>query len=88
MFAIRYECEGNNITKEGTVVFVADCDWGPTSTYTVDDKDLKVFRTEKAAESFMKKFKGHPWYHTYNGKHKVFKVKKKTKKIHVGWETA
>lgn len=89
----RSELAEKPITEEGHRVWVCEEEGGwveatATSTFLYKNppKDVKTFITSDAAEKFIKKWKGHPWYHVPNGVYEIIEVKPKYKTIPDGWE--
>lgn len=81
------------ITEEGAWVWVCEEDGGwveatATSTFLYKNlpKDVKTFPTSDAAEKFIKRWKGHPWYYVPNDVYQIIEVKPKYKTIPDGWE--
>lgn len=81
-----------SITKEGDWVWVCNEEGGwveatATSTFLYKNppKDVKTFSTSDAAEKFIKKWKGHPWYYVPNGVYQIIEVEPKYKTIQDGW---
>lgn len=82
---------GFGITKEGTkfIITIDPDGWGDTSDSYNNSNDItkhvKLFKTEKEADKFAKKWKGHPWWCKPNGNYTIHEVFPVTKQVVVGY---
>jgi hypothetical protein len=101
MFVIKTECKQANsgtkekslVTREGEKVWVVKEPDGwveATSTsihlYPEPPQDCKTFETYAAAEKFIKRWKGHPWYYVPNGNYEIIEVEPKYKQVVNGFQ--
>lgn len=101
MFVIKTECKqassgakGNPImTHEGDKVWVVKepDGWVEATSRSVvycpnPPLDCLVFNSYEAAEKFIKRWKGHPWYSVPNGNYEIIEVEKKYKQVLCGYQ--
>jgi len=100
MFVIKTECKkaisgykDSVVTNEGDKVWVVKEPEGwveATSrslTFCLEPpQDCKTFATYEAAEKFIKRWKGHPWYSVPNGNYEIIEVEQKYKQVVDGFQ--
>lgn len=59
MYAIQVVSELHGVTTDA---YIHEGEYGPTALHSIWSDDVMTFMTAKAAESFAKKWKPHPWW--------------------------
>lgn len=99
-YIIKTQCKeavsqsGKVMTQEGESVWIIEEPegWVPATSTSVEfnkgciPKDVLTFDTYKAAELFIKRWKGHPWYYIPNGTYEILKVEANLITVQNGWK--
>lgn len=81
------------LTKEGQLAVVMEEPegWVPATSAAVHStadipRGVQIFLSKEKADTFMKKWKGHPWYYVPNGEYEVIEVVPRMVTVQKGWE--